>query len=67
MNYSGTILFLTGDKTKAIVAEGVVGDSFRSKLAFVEANLSAKSVGDTITYSYDQTFGSNNGYNITVI
>jgi hypothetical protein len=65
--YTGEVKFILDTGNKALVEETLSGSSIAEGYKFVKSSdLSSKSIGDTITYSYDAGSASNDGHDITI-
>jgi hypothetical protein len=58
MAYTGTIKFITEPKTQAIVFQTLSGSTLEDGYRFVKADFSAKSVNQTINYTYSTDAGA---------
>jgi hypothetical protein len=66
MAYSGSVKFILETDTKAIVEETPAGATSPDAHRIVNADFSAKAVGDTISYTYNAASATNDGRDITI-
>lgn len=67
MAYSGNIKFIFETTAEALVEETPTGASSFDRHTKVNADFSAKSRGDIISYNYNAPSASNDGHDITII
>lgn len=67
MAYSGNIKFIFETNNEALVEETPSGDTSYDRHVKVNADFSAKSRGDIISYTYNAPSVFNDGYDITIV
>jgi len=67
MAYSGLIKFIFETNNEALVEETPAGTTSFDKHSKVNADFSAKTRGQTVSYNYNAPSASNDGHDITIL